>query len=108
MDSRVAHLLLIVFLSGCASYQIAGQVENGRRALMANDPEGALPYLLEAAKSDPKYVYTYDLFRESVWTYLGRSQYATKKVFQGAPIPRALPGSRQRRTSGAAVLGLPP
>jgi len=77
--SRVAHLLLIGFLSSCASYQVAGQVENGRRALMANDPERALPYLLEAAKNDPNYVYSYDLFRESVWTYLGRSQYATKK-----------------------------
>ena len=46
---------------------------------MANDPERALPYLLEAAKNGPNYVYAYDLFRESVWTYLGRSQYATKK-----------------------------
>ena len=77
--SRVAHIVLIGFLSGCASYQISGQVESGRRALLANDPERALPYLLEAAKNDPNYVYAYDLFRESVWTYLGRSQYATKK-----------------------------
>jgi tetratricopeptide (TPR) repeat protein len=77
--SRVALFVLIGFLSGCASYQIAGQVESGRRALLVNDPERALPYLLEAANNDPNYVYSYDLFRESVWTYLGRSQYATKK-----------------------------
>ncbi len=77
--SRVAHFVLIGVLSGCASYQIAGQVESGRRALLVNDPERALPYLLEAAKSDPNYVYEFDLFRETVWTYLGRGQYATKK-----------------------------
>jgi tetratricopeptide (TPR) repeat protein len=77
--SRVALFVLISFFSGCASYQIAGQVESGRRALLVNDPERALPYLLEAANNDPNYVYSYDLFRESVWTYLGRSQYATKK-----------------------------
>ena len=58
---------------------------------MANDPERALPYLLEAAKNDPNYVYTYDLFRESVWTYLGRSQYATKKYSEARQsLERAL------------------
>ena len=89
--SRVAHFVLIGFLSGCASYQIAGQVESGRRALLVNDPESALPYLLEAAKNDPKYVYAYDLFRESVWTYLGRSQYATKKYSEARQsLERAL------------------
>ena len=89
--SRVAHFVLIGFLSGCASYQISGQVESGRRALLANDPERALPYLLEAAKNDPNYVYSYDLFRESVWTYLGRSQYATKKYSEARQsLERAL------------------
>jgi tetratricopeptide (TPR) repeat protein len=83
--------VLIGFLSGCGSYQIAGQVESGRRALLVNDPESALPYLLEAAKNDPNYVYAYDLFRESVWTYLGRSQYATKKYSEARQsLERAL------------------
>src|SRR4026208_1566728 len=89
--SRVAHFVLIGFLSGCASYQIAGQVESGRRALLTNDPERALPYLIEAAKNDPNYVYTYNLFRESVWTYLGRSQYAIKKYSEARQsLERAL------------------
>ena len=89
--SRIAHFVLIGFLSGCAAYQIAGQVESGRRALLVNDPERALLYLLEAAKNDPNYVYAYDLFRESVWTYLGRSQYATKKYSEARQsLERAL------------------
>lgn len=89
--SRVAHFVLIGFLSGCAGYQIAGQVESGRRALLVNDPERALPHFLEAAKSDPSYVYEYDLFRENVWTYLGRSQYATKKYSEARQsLERAL------------------
>jgi len=89
--SRVAHFVLFGFLSGCAAYQIAGQVESGRRALLVNDPERALPYLLDAAKNDPNYVYVYDLFRESVWTYLGRSQYATKRYSEARQsLERAL------------------
>ena len=77
--SRIARLILISFLAGCAAWQTSGQVERGRRAILTNDPEGALPYLSEAAKNDPNYVYTYDRFRENVWTYLGRAQYLTKR-----------------------------
>ena len=89
--SRVAHLFLIGFLTGCAAYQIAGQVESGRRALLVNDPEAAIPHLLEASKNNPNYVYISDLFRESVWTYLGRSQYETKRYAEARQsLERAL------------------
>src|SRR5262245_25296823 len=89
--SRIARLFLIGILSGCAAYQIGGQVESGRRALLVNDPERAMPYLLEAAKSDPNYAYVYDPFRESVWTYLGRSQYGTKRYAEARQsLERAL------------------
>ena len=57
--------------------QVAGQVQRGRVALSARDHEAALGYFLEAAKSDPQYVYHYLGFSEGIWTYLGRAQYAT-------------------------------
>ena len=42
---------------------------------MINQDEQALAYFQRAAESDPNYAYTYDLFHEGVWTYLGRAQY---------------------------------
>ena len=41
-----------------------------------NDPETALAYLLQAVEKDPNYIYSSGNFRESVWTYVGRAQYA--------------------------------
>jgi len=70
---------VIFILAGCAAYNTAGQVQSGRRALLVNDPERALPYFLEAAQANPNYVYQSMFFREGIWTYVGRSQYATKR-----------------------------
>jgi tetratricopeptide (TPR) repeat protein len=69
--------VILVFLTmGCASFQVAGQVQSGRRALLFNDPQTALAYLQQAADSDPNYIYSSMSFRETVWTYIGRAQYA--------------------------------
>jgi len=76
---QVIAFALVLLLPACASFQTAGQVQAGRRALLVNDPEAALPYFLEAAKRDPDYVYISEDFREGVWTYVGRTQYATKR-----------------------------
>ena len=73
-------LSLVGFLAGCAAYQVAGQVQTGRQALIINQPERALPYFLEAAQRDPNYIYRSMHFRESVWTYLGRAQYGTGRL----------------------------
>ena len=72
-------LVLACAFSGCASYYVGSQVQSGRRALLAHDPERALPYFLDAAKTKPDYIYTSQYFREGVWTYLGRSQYAANQ-----------------------------
>jgi tetratricopeptide (TPR) repeat protein len=71
-----ALFLMAAAAAGCASFQVAGQVQSGRRALLMNDPEAALAYFQPAAQSDPNYIYSAENFRESVWTYLGRAQYA--------------------------------
>src|SRR5262249_9800976 len=70
---------LIFFLPACASFQTGGQVHAGRQGLLVSGPESALPYFLEAAKLDPNYVYISENFREGIWTYVGRTQYATKR-----------------------------
>jgi tetratricopeptide (TPR) repeat protein len=67
-------------LTACAGFQVAGQFQAGRQALLINQPENALPYFLAAADRDPDYVYQSVYFREGIWTYVGRAQYATGKL----------------------------
>ena len=76
MYRRVALLTIFLAIAGCTSFQVAGQVQAGRQALLMNDPETALAYLQQAADGNPNYIYSSGNFRESVWTYVGRAQYA--------------------------------
>src|SRR6516165_7459069 len=67
--------VLIFLLTGCAAYQIAGQVQSGRQSLLINKPEEALAYFQQAAQSNPNYIFESGLYKEGIWTYVGRSQY---------------------------------
>ncbi|MDH3444967.1 MAG: tetratricopeptide repeat protein, partial [Deltaproteobacteria bacterium] len=69
-------MFFLIFATGCASFQAASQVQSGRRALLANQPETALDFFQQAAESDPNYIYSSVRFHEGVWTYVGRAQYA--------------------------------
>lgn len=67
----------LVFFSGCGGgFQVAGDVAQGRQALLKGNSQGALGYFQNAAQTDPSYVYGTEL-RESVLSYLGRAQYLT-------------------------------
>jgi tetratricopeptide (TPR) repeat protein len=63
------------FLVGCIAYQVAGQVQSGRQALLINNNETALAYFQQAAQNNPDYIFQSGLYRETIWTYIGRSQY---------------------------------
>jgi tetratricopeptide (TPR) repeat protein len=67
--------LCLSFLVGCAAYQVAGQVQSGRQALLINNNEQALAYFQQAAQTNPDYIFQSGLYRETIWTYVGRSQY---------------------------------
>jgi tetratricopeptide (TPR) repeat protein len=73
-------LSVILVLVGCASFQAGSQILAGRQALITNNPERALAYFQQVAQTDPNYIYTSGLYREGVWTYLGRAQYAMGKL----------------------------
>jgi tetratricopeptide (TPR) repeat protein len=73
-------LLLIFLLAGCAAYQAAGQVQSGRQALLINKPEDALAYFQQVAESNPNYIFQSGLYREGIWTYVGRSQYSLGRL----------------------------
>jgi tetratricopeptide (TPR) repeat protein len=77
--SRVLAFILISLLAACTAYNAGGQFVAGRQALLRNDPQTALGYFLAASQSDPNYVFHAVHFREGIWTYVGRGQYATKR-----------------------------
>jgi tetratricopeptide (TPR) repeat protein len=70
----------LFLLSGCASFQVAGEVQSGRQALLINRPEQALGYFQQAAQSNPNHIFESGTFREGIWTYVGRAQYTTGKL----------------------------
>jgi tetratricopeptide (TPR) repeat protein len=87
--------LLAMFLTGCAAFAVGGQFQSGRRALLVNDPETALAYFRAVADQDPNYVYHSVHFREGIWTYVGRTQYETKRYAEARPsLERALAQDR--------------
>ena len=73
-------LSLNFLLAGCAAYQAAGQVQSGRQALLINKSEEALAYFQQVAQTDPNYIFQSGLYRETIWTYVGRSQYSLGKL----------------------------
>lgn len=77
---RFGWFSIILVLTGCAAYQAAGQLQSGRQALLINKPEEALAYFQQVAQSNPDYIFQSGLYREGVWTYVGRSQYSLGRL----------------------------
>lgn len=88
---------LLVFLAGCTSLQVGGEVQYGRQALLKGSNETALGYFYSAAQTDPNYVYaTGSSPKQSVWSYVGRSEYLTGRLPQARQtLERALAGNRE-------------
>src|ERR1700730_16678874 len=72
---------IMFFLSGCASFQAATNVEAGRQAFLIGNNEAALGYFESAAQIDPNYVYGTAL-TENIWSYVGRSEYTIGNLAQ--------------------------
>jgi tetratricopeptide (TPR) repeat protein len=94
MHRKKAQLLSIVAVLssviGCTTLQIDQNVQEGRNALLAGQPDIAVNYFSRAAESNPNYKTSYTL-RESVWTYLGRAYYETGKYQEArAALDKAL------------------
>lgn len=84
-------ILVSLLASGCAAFQVAGEVQSGRRALVMNESETALGYFQQAADSNPNYIYRSVNFQEGIWTYVGRAQYGLGKWSEAkASFERAL------------------
>lgn len=70
----------LLLFSGCVSFQVAGDIQKGRMALMYGDPNVALEHFQRAADSNPNYLLDFSIFDEGVWTYVGRAYYAMGKL----------------------------
>ena len=105
--SSLALFSLFVFLTGCASLQAGGELQYGRQALLEGKNEAALGYFQSAAQKDPNYVYaTGSSPKQSVWSYVGRSEYLTGRVPEARKnLERAL-ASNQQEDIARLYLGL--
>ena len=73
-------LSFLPFIYSCVSFQVAGEIQTGRQALLINKPDVALAHFQRAAEMDPNYIMGFGVFQEGVWTYVGRANYATGKL----------------------------
>ena len=94
--NSLALFSLFVFLAGCASLRVGGEVQSGRQALLKGSNETALGYFYSAAQRSPNYVYaTGSSPKQSVWSYVGRSEYLTGRFPQARQtLERALASNR--------------
>ena len=92
--SSLALFSLLLLLAGCTSLQVGGEIQSGRQAWLKGNDETALAYFQSAAARDPNYVYGTAL-RQGVWSYVGRSEYATGRLPQARKtLERALSANR--------------
>ena len=96
IKNSLALFSLFVFFTGCATIQSGGEVQYGRQALLGGNNEAALGYFYSAAQRDPNYVYaTGSSPRQSVWSYVGRSEYLTGRFPQAQQtLERVISGER--------------
>lgn len=66
----------VLLLSGCASFQASQSFQSGRQALLSGKYDAAQSYFRNAAQLDPGYI-TYIGVPQTIWSYVGRSDYAT-------------------------------
>ena len=106
--NSLALFSLFVFLAGCTSLQSGGDVQSGRQALLAGNNESALGYFSSAANRDPNYIYaTGSSPKQSVWSYVGRSEYLTGRFPQARQtLERALASHNTDEDIARLYLGL--
>jgi tetratricopeptide (TPR) repeat protein len=77
--------------------QVGSAFQAGRRALIGGDDEAALGFFQTVAESNPNFVFTTGSSpRQSIWSYVGRTQYLTDQFPQARQsLERAISGDRE-------------
>jgi tetratricopeptide (TPR) repeat protein len=81
MTHLLAGLSLSVLFAACDVVNTAGDIAQGRQAMLAGNYQLALNYFWTADQLDPHYMYGAEL-REGVLSFLGRAQYLTANYAQ--------------------------
>ena len=82
---------LVAIFSGCTNLQVGSEFGSGREAYLAGKNDVALSYFQSAAQKDPNYSYYGYAFNQSIWSYVGRAEYATGQLPQARQsLERAL------------------
>jgi len=104
--------LALLFVCACAAYDVAGDVQTGRQALMSGDSADALARFRRAAEKDPNYVANFTPLQEGVWTYVGRAYYNQGSLIEArTALERALAANKKdfvaRLYLGMTLIRLP-
>ncbi|HEY1374557.1 MAG TPA: tetratricopeptide repeat protein [Candidatus Binatia bacterium] len=75
--ARFDFLALAAALLACAGCQTATVMQDGRQALLAGRYDEALARFQDVAAKDPQFSFASGPFTQGIWTYVGRTQYAT-------------------------------
>jgi tetratricopeptide (TPR) repeat protein len=80
--SLFGFFLALLFVSSCASFQAASQIQAGRVALFKDEPGIAVVHFRRAAEMDPNYLMNFGVYSQGVWSYVGRTEYLTGNLPQ--------------------------
>lgn len=84
-------LTLFFLACSCSSFEVAGEIQAGRQALLVDGLDVASAHFERAVQLDPNYVNGYGYYREGAWTYVGRTKYAQGRSADARPaLERAL------------------
>lgn len=97
---------LLVLSFGCVGFQISGEIQQGRRALLNDKTEIALARFQSAARTDPSYTFTFSPFRPSVQSYVGRAYYAMGKLSEAKSALEKARKERPEDPFASLYLGL--
>ena len=98
--SSLVFFPLVVILSGCVSLQVGTEFGSGREAYLAGNNAAALSYFQSAAQKDSDYTYYGYAFRQGIWSYVGRTEYATGRFPQARQsLERALSLNRNEEVA---------
>ena len=112
IQARSLLSLALLFVCACAAYDVAGDVQTGRSALMSGDSADALARFRRAAEKDPNYVANFTPLQEGVWTYVGRAYYDQGSLIEArTALERALAANKKdfvaRLYLGMTLIRLP-
>jgi len=68
--------LFLFLLGGCATLEVAREVQSGRRAMQLGDSRAALGHFESAAQVNPDYISNFTLLNIGIWSYVGMAQYS--------------------------------